>query len=400
MIIPRIHLPLIASTLAILFSCSGKQHTQELLDRAEVQTGLLLDDAYRADAIPRTVEPDGQTQWLTGKTFDWTEGFFPGTCWQFYALTGEESWREGAEALQAKFRNHTSASNHDLGFVFHCSYGAGFKLTGDPMFLEVLVEAGNTLIGRFNPTVGAIKSWDENNGWQASRGWTYPVIIDNMMNLEMLFELTDWTGDQRYREVAIAHANTTMKHHFREDYSSYHVIDYDTITGQPLNKHTAQGYAHESAWARGQAWALYGYTLCYRYTFDPVYLGMACRIADYIIQSPLIPEDKIPYWDYNAPGVPDQPRDASAAAVTASALIELDRYAEKDYYTYASEVLKVLSSDEYLAKPGTNNHFLLMHSVGSIPHGAEIDVPLNYADYYYVEALIRTLERENSKTSK
>lgn len=380
----------------LLAACAGQRETVtgERLERAERQIELLCGDALREGRNPRTVEPDGQTSWI-GKKFDWTEGFFPGTLWYMYQWTGDAVWETAARELQSTFEPHKDLSYHDLGFIFNCSYGHGFRLTGDSAMLRVMVDAGNSLAGRFDPTVGSIKSWDEDKGWQGTRGWLFPVIIDNMMNLELLFELTLLTGERRYADIAVAHANTTMKNHFRPDDSSWHVIDYDPLTGEVRGRHTAQGFADESSWARGQAWGVYGYTICYRYTHDPAYLDMACRIADYIIRYPGMPEDKVPYWDYDAPDVPDAPRDASAAAITASALIELDGYAPgHGYYDYASQVVNSLASPAYSAPVGENNHFILMHSVGSIPHNNEIDVPLNYADYYYIEALLRQLKIE------
>ncbi|WP_297086622.1 glycoside hydrolase family 88 protein [uncultured Draconibacterium sp.] len=379
-----------------VLSCTNKPDTNQNVANAEnglqkvlPQLDLLLHDAYQAEWIPRTVEENGETRFV-GKNFDWTEGFFPGTLWYVYASTNETKYKEAAEYFQNKFIEHRHlTTNHDLGFVFNDSFGAGYQLTGNEEYKQVLIDAGNSLIQRFNSTVGCIKSWDTERGWQAKRGWQFPVIIDNMMNLEMLFELSALTGDDKYKEVAISHANTTLKNHFRADNSSYHVVDYNPETGAVNVKHTAQGFAHESAWARGQAWGLYGFTVCYRYTRDANYLNQAKKIAEFYLRHQNLPTDLVPYWDFNAPQIPNEPRDASAAAIVASALIELDEYTEEDYLTPATEILKSLSSDAYLAETGTNNHFILKHSVGSIPHGAEIDKPLNYADYYYVEALTR-----------
>lgn len=385
--------------LCAVASLSCAQQNESVVDQrlsyAKEQTALLMAEALNEGCNPRTLTSKGDMHWIKTQGFDWTEGFFPGTLWYLYDWSGDKNFMNGAITTQNYFEDQTSASSHDLGFVFNCSYGAGFRITGDETMLEVLVKAGNSLIDRFTPETGTILSWDATRGWQATRGWKYPVIIDNMMNLEMLFDLTILTGSPQYREVAIAHANTTMKNHFRDDYSSYHVVDYDPETGAVRNRHTAQGYAHESAWARGQAWGLYGYVVCYRYTKDPAYLEMAENIAKYIMTSDKIPADKVPYWDYDAPEIPNAPRDASAAAVTASALIELSDYVSgKGYMEYAEDVMDSLSSDAYRAKIGENHNFILMHSVGSIPHNNEIDVPLNYADYYYVEALMRMKERE------
>ncbi|MCW3806645.1 glycoside hydrolase family 88 protein [Plebeiibacterium marinum] len=386
----------------IAFSaCSIKQTPQSTLnDRlnfASVQTSLLLKKAMASQKIPRTVTEDGHMHW-TREGFDWTEGFFPGTCWYLYEFTKDSKWKEAASHFQKKFEDHRLMPlYHDLGFVFHCSYGQGYRITGNNEYKKILIDAGNTLITRFNPKVGCIRSWDVDKGWQSKRGWEFPVIIDNMMNLEMLFELSKITGDKKYEDVAISHADVTLKNHFRPDISSYHVVDYDSITGEVRNKQTAQGYAHESEWARGQTWGLYGYTICYRYTKDIKYLKQAEKIADFIINHPSIPSDRIPYWDYDAPKIPNEPRDASAAAITASALIELDGYSDKDYLSEAKLILSNLSSAKYLAAEGENHNFILMHSVGSIPHNNEIDVPLNYADYYYVEALMRLYNLDNKE---
>jgi unsaturated chondroitin disaccharide hydrolase len=379
----------------ILASCKEKStnsmqsQIEQQIDFSAKQLSLLLEDARLEKNIPRTLTKEGDMHWIR-EDFDWTEGFYPGSSWYLYELTKQDKWKVAAEEFQNIFEEHKNYTQyHDLGFVFNCSYGNGYRLTGNEAFKDVLVTAGNSLITRFDPKVGCIKSWDVEKGWQSTRGWKYPVIIDNMMNLEMLFELSKITDDQKYADIAISHADTTLKNHFRDDYSSYHVIDYDPETGAVRNRNTAQGYAHESAWARGQAWAVYGYTVCYRYTRDERYLEHAKKIAQFIINYPGTPKDGIPYWDYNAPNIPNEPRDVSAAAVTASALIELDGYTKQSYLPAINKIMKSIATPEYTAKLGENKHFILKHSVGSIPHNHEIDVPLNYADYYYLEALVR-----------
>ncbi len=227
-----------------------------------------------------------------------------------------------------------------------------------------------------------------------------------MMNLELLFFASALTGDPTYRNAAISHADHTLKNHFRSDYSTYHVVDYDPNTGAVLHQQTNQGYADNSTWSRGQGWAIYGYTLLYRETKGSKYLEAAKKAADFYINHPNLPKDKVPYWDFNAgqegynPDVDYAnrklnyiPRDASAAALVSSALLELSTYAAgadgKRYYEFAESTLKSLSSNEYLAEKGTNGGFLLKHSTGSFPHKSEIDVPLIYADYYFLEALLR-----------
>lgn len=375
--------------ISVLHGCMSTNTTNQALKNAEVQFSLLLDTAEKSDQIPRTLDGDGQMHWANTE-FDWTEGFFPGSCWYLYEATKDQKWKNAAEHFQSLFEAHKKRTdNHDLGFVFNCSFGNGYRLTKNEKYKQVLIEAANSLSTRFNPKVGCIKSWDVDRGWQATRGWEYPVIIDNMMNLELLFKASEFTGDPKYKQIAISHANTTMKNQYRPDFSSYHVIDYDPETGAVRKKTTAQGYADESSWARGQAWGLYGFTVCYRYTKDKKYLYQAQKIANYILTYKGTPKDGIPYWDYNAPNIPNEPRDVSAAAVTVSALIELDGYTTESYKTAIDKILNSLASDEYTAKKGESQNFILKHSVGSIPHGNEIDVPLNYADYYYLEALVR-----------
>ncbi|SHF56319.1 Glycosyl Hydrolase Family 88 [Mariniphaga anaerophila] len=358
-------------------------------DRIEHQLKPLLTSALENNKIPRSISEDGSIRWI-GKGYDWTEGFWPGTCWMLYDYTKNEQWKKGAVAAQELFRHHKNLTNdHDLGFIFNNSFGKAYKVTGDETNKQVLIDAAESLSTRFNESVGCIQSWDCVDNWQSKRGWKFPVIVDNLMNLEMLFEVSQYTGNEKYKEIAIAHANITMKNHFRPDGSSYHVVDYDPETGETRSKETAQGYADESAWARGQAWGLYGYTMCYRYTKDQKYLDFAKKIADFILNHPNYPEDGVPYWDFDAPRIPDAERDASAAAIMASAMIELSAYTNGKYLDNAKHILKSLASEEYSANPGENGNFLLKHSVGSIPHGNEIDVPLNYADYYYIEALLR-----------
>ena len=371
-----------------------KDLVKERLFKSEQQLSLLLEKAEVENKNPRTLDSKGEIHW-TNANFDWTEGFFPGSCWYLYEFSEDEKWKNAAEKMQAQFESHKYlTTNHDLGFVFNCSYGNGYRLTKNDHFKQVMITAADSLISRFNPIVGCIKSWDVGKGWQSKRNWMFPVIIDNMMNLELLFEVSKFTGNEKYRDVAISHANTTMKNHYREDNSSYHVVDYNPETGEVRSKQTAQGFADNSSWARGQAWGLYGYTVCYRYTQDARYLEQAQKIAKYILEFPDMPKDLIPYWDYNAPNIPKEPRDVSAAAITASALIELDKYSEKSFMPFAEKILNALASDNYTAAIGSNQNFILKHSVGSIPHNNEIDVPLNYADYYYLEALMRYRSNE------
>ncbi len=347
---------------------------------------------------PRTVLPDGSTWYVD--VDDWCSGFFPGSLWYLGELTGDSDWNKRAAAYTETLDTVQYLTwHHDVGFMIGSSYLNGYRLAGHEQYVPVVVNAARSLATRFRPGAGVIQSWNVDKGWQSERGWACPVIIDNMMNLEILFEATRFTGDSTYYNVAVSHANTTLANHFRADNSCYHVVDYDPETGDVRKRQTAQGYADESSWARGQAWALYGYTMCYRYTGDKRYLDHAVKVCDMIFSDPSMPDDLVPYWDYDAPGIPDEPRDASAAACTASALYELSTYLpDGGYKDLADKVMTSLASPAYRAAIGTNGHFLLMHSVGSIPHGHEIDVPINYADYYFLEALLRKRRLENGQS--
>lgn len=338
---------------------------------------------------PRTTLPNGNIWYVP--VDDWCSGFFPGSLWYLGELTGNQDWsRRAADYTETLDSAQYLTWHHDVGFIIGSSYLNGYRLGGKEQYAPVVVNAAKSLATRFRPGAGVIQSWNVDKGWQSERGWACPVIIDNMMNLEIMFEATCLTGDSTFYDIAVSHANTTMAHHFRPDFSCYHVVDYDPATGDVRHRQTAQGYADESSWARGHAWALYGYTMCYRYTGDPNYIYQAIKVCDMIFNTPSMPDDLVPYWDYNAPNIPSEPRDASAAACTASALYELSTYLPgRGYKELADKVVASLSSPAYRAATGENNHFLLMHSVGSIPHGHEIDVPINYADYYYLEALLR-----------
>ena len=364
---------------------------------AQKQIGRQVEIIEASGSIlnPRTIKND-KIKYVNIE--DWTSGFFPGTIWYMYELTGDEKWK----TLGVKYTEHLDSAkyltwHHDVGFIINSSFGNAYKITNDEDYKTVIIEAAKSLSTRFRPTPGVIQSWDEDRGWQALKGWMCPVIIDNMMNLELLFTATRLTGDSIFYKMAVSHADVTMANHFRKDYSTYHVIDYDKIKGGVRNRNTAQGYADESAWARGQAWALYGFTLCYRETKDSRYLELTDKIYNNLFTHKNMPEDLVPYWDFDAPHIPNEPRDASAAAIIASALYELSTYGKTEYKATADKIIASLSSPAYRAILGTNGNFLLMHSVGSIPHGHEIDVPLNYADYYFLEALLRKKGIETGK---
>ncbi|QIA07645.1 glycoside hydrolase family protein [Draconibacterium halophilum] len=388
--------------LIIFFtSCKTPQnHNQSLSSAIDQSLELATKQSLRMaeslkdqpDKLPQTIGKDGKL--VTCNSDWWVSGFFPGVLWYLYENNPEDSLKLWAENYTLRVEDQQfTTDNHDVGFMIFCSFGNGYRITGNPKYKEVIHNASKSLITRFNPTVGCIRSWDY-APWSAK--WQYPVIIDNMMNLELLEWSAQTFNDTTFSHVARTHANTTMENHFRDDYSSYHVISYDTITGAVEKKNTAQGYSDDSAWARGQAWGLYGYTMMYRETGKESYLEQANHIADFIINHPNLPEDKIPYWDFDAPDIPNTLRDASAGAIMCSALLELSQYVAdykaKSYLNVAKIQIRTLSSDEYLANPGENANFILKHSVGHMPNRTEIDVPLTYADYYFVEALMRAKE--------
>ena len=369
----------------------------QIFSDAEKQSRLMIENIpaakkENADLVsPRTIEK-GELKLVASR--DWTSGFFPGQLWMLYEFNGKNEWKEHAKNFTSNIeREKTNAGTHDMGFKIYCSFGSGYRLTNDASYREIIIQSANTLITRFRPVVGCIRSWDHHK-----EQWGFPVIIDNMMNLELLFEATKLTGDSSFHRIAVTHANTTMKNHFRPDFSSVHVVDYDTITGKVVKRETHQGFSHESAWSRGQAWALYGYTLCYRETKDPVYLKQAENIAKFILSHPNLPKDIVPYYDFDAPGIPNEPRDASAAAITASALYELSTYSNKrrQYRSTADKILENLTNN-YRSRVGQNKGFILLHSTGSKPANSEVDVPINYADYYYLEAVLRSKKLNEKK---
>ncbi|MDO7174024.1 glycoside hydrolase family 88 protein [Mariniflexile sp. AS56] len=369
--------------------------TEQLSYFPEIKDTLNLKTSSRV--FPRTLTPSGKLQ-LVGKR-DWTSGFYPGVLWSMYNLTGELKWKEQAELYTSILESEQfNASNHDLGFKMMPSFGEGYKVTKNEKYKDVLIQSAKTLITRFDEKIGCIKSWDHNKD-----KWDFPVIIDNLMNLELLFWAWKETGDSVFYNIANTHAKTTMKHHFRNDYSSYHVVGYDMETGGVVSKNTHQGYADDSSWARGQAWALYGFTMIYRETKDPIYLTQAENVANYILNIAKLPEDYVPYWDFDVKNIEAEPRDASAAAVIASAFFELSGYSEENSKTYistANHILTSLSSEKYFNTKGANKGFLLKHSTGSKPKDSEIDVPLIYADYYYLEALLRRSKLNNQTITK
>jgi len=343
--------------------------------------------------LPRNIA-NGSSKWKYVDYNDWCSGFWPGILWELYGGTHDVKWKIAADKFTRELiplSNH-SGFDHDLGFMVFDSFGKGYMLTGDPEYKSVILKSADSLATLFNPKVGTILSWPS---MVKKMGWPHNTIIDNMMNLELLFWASKNGGGEKLYNIAVSHAETTMRNHFRPDYSAYHVVVYDTVTGKKIKGLTHQGYADNSMWARGQSWAIYGFTMCYRESKKPEFLDFAQKVADIYLKR--LPADKVPFYDFDDPAIPNAPKDASAAAVTASALLELSDYVPDkakaaNYRRQAIVMLASLSSEKYQSR--NQNSAFLLHSTGSKPAGTEIDAAIIYADYYYLEALLRLKKME------
>lgn len=382
---------LIGLACAVVFAaCAPKaSFTEEALNYCVSQTERSLEMLRPYDYMmsPRNIAP-GDSVWHQRPVCKelWTEGFWPGILWYAYERSGSEDILEAAKGYTEvlEFLSEMPAYDHDLGFVMFCSYGNGYRLTGDERYKEIILATADRLAELYNPAVGTILSWPR----EVPAFGGHNTIMDNMINLEMLFWAAENGGRPELRDIAIAHADTTMKYHFREDGSCYHVAVYDAESGEFMRGCTHQGYADDTMWARGQAWAIYGYTMCYRFTKDPLYLEHACKVTDVYLQG--LPEDMVPYWDFNDPMIPQASKDASAAAVVASALIELSGYVGGvKGQKYLDDAKAMLASLYANYRSGDINPSFLLHSTGHRPAGSEIDYSIIYADYYYIEALMR-----------
>lgn len=385
---------------------SEQDFIRENMEFAARQYGHMLQTPRSGKAVmPHSMRRDGTV--AKGTIQLWTAGFFPGSLWYLSAYLNDRALQDSALVYTRMMEpSKTYTGNHDIGFMMYCSYGNALRFAPQPEYKDILIQSAQSLCTRFRPKAGIIQSWNGFRSWHGDKVYDCPVIIDNMMNLELLFYASKATGDDKYRDIAIQHAENTLKNHVRKDYSCYHIVYYDKATGAPIKGETSQGYADNSAWARGQAWAIYGFTMCYRETRDKRFLKAARRLADFYLNHPNLPSDGIPWWDFNAYQPGFEPgknsgariattnyRDASAAACTASALLELSTYcsgkAGQRYLDAARHILHTLGSPVYRAKEGENANFVLMHSTGALPQRSEIDVPLTYADYYFIEALYR-----------
>lgn len=377
--------------LVLLSSCGQRSMdfvVDKALGRAHYQAlGMAKLLKNEVDSLPRTY--NGRL--VKSSSHWWTSGFFPGVLWLLYEATNDDSLKYYAEVYSDRLAGQQyTTDNHDVGFILNCSFGSGYRLTKNPQYAQILLNGAKSLSTRYNDKVGLIRSWDNQRD-----KWKYPVIIDNMMNLELLEWAAHYSHNKHFDDIARSHADKTMKNHFRSNYSSFHVVSYDPETGLVEKRNTHQGYSDASAWARGQAWGLYGYTMMYRETQDSKYLNQACNIARFIMNNKHLPADGIPYWDFDDPAIPHTNRDASAGAIMASAFIELSSYCKSQptfadsCMNLAEKQIRTLSSKKYLSPKGENGYFILKHSVGNKPMNSEVDVPLTYTDYYYVEALLR-----------
>ena len=403
---------LIFSLLLMCIPCllhaqdSEKDFIKENMEFAARQYRLMLKTPTDGKAVmPHSMKKDGTVS--KGGIHMWTSGFFPGSLWYLSDYLNDASLKDSALVYTQKMEPIKDfTANHDIGFMMYCSYGNANRFSPQAAYKDILVKSAQSLCTRFRPKAGVIQSWNSFRSWHGDKVYDFPVIIDNMMNLELLFYASRVTGDPSFKDIAISHAENTMKNQVRQDYSCYHIIYYDKESGKPIKGETSQGYSDNSTWSRGQAWGIYGFTMCYRETKDTRFLNTAKKMADFYLDHPNLPSDQIAWWDFNAyqpgytPGIRSNAnkvtvnyRDASAAACTASALLELSTYvSEKEsrkYLNGARTILHSLASPVYRAAEGKNAYFILMHCTGALPQNSEIDVPLTYADYYFLEALHR-----------
>lgn len=405
-----IYISLILLCFMICVSCNKaikKEQINESTSDIEFDLNLSIKDCETQLAIsvpkltdlskhPRLIETD-EKEWkeIPNGKLVWTLGFYPGILWYMYDVTKDEKWKlEAIKRTEALEEYQHVVEHHDIGFMMFPSYGNGLLIGNKNEYKDILLSSAKSLSTRYNPNVGTIKSWSNimHPRWQQ-----HITIIDNMLNLELLYWATKNGGSSEYYDMATKHAETTMKNHFRDDFTSWHVIEYDSITGNVLNNHTKQGSHDDSRWSRGQAWGIYGYTMVYRETQDKKFLEFAQKLTDKYLS--LLPDDLIPYWDFDAPNIPEEEKDASAATIVASGLLELSTYVENEndrerYYNAALKMLASLSSEKY-SGVGKTDSFLL-HSTGAKSLGHEIDVALIYADYYYIEALSRLKKMKES----
>jgi len=402
-------------TILVVVANSCKNNVKKCEDESEKAVSFLLDDKKIDELFDKTVIhvnnawPEVKEKSLLPRSMergyrkisDWTSGFYPGCLWMAYEYGKDEAILEKAKyATELLEEEKYNTKDHDIGFRIYCSYGRAFDATKNPEYKAVIIQAAESAIARFDPKVGVIMSWNPKGNGFKTRNWQYPVIIDNMMNLELLFAAAKFTGDKKYYDIAVKHADKTMEYQYRDDFSCSHVVDYDSITGVFRRKDWNNGNNDPvtAAWSRGQSWGLYGYTLMYRETGDKKYLKHAENISSFILNHPNMPKDMVPIWDYSGAKI-SKMRDASAAAILASGLFELSELSKENgskYFKEGKKIIESLSSPKYFAEPGTNGNFLIKHATGNYLRDSEKDGTLIYADYYFLEALLRYKRLKNT----
>lgn len=372
---------------------TSKISIDEILDQNVSKTKETLGTLSEINNFPRNI-PNGKTAWEFVDVKDWCSGFWPGVLWYAYEYSGDEYIKQEAERFTQPIKTiaYSPAQDHDIGFMVYCSYGNAYRLTGNEEYKKILLSAADTLATLYNPNVGSIHSWP------MKEQYPHNTIIDNMMNLELLFWAAKNGGNKRLYDIANSHAKVTMKYIVRPDNAVYHLGEFDDKTGAFIKGHAHQGYADESMWARGQSWGIYGFAISYRETGNKEFLETSIRLADHFLER--LPEDGIPFWDFDDPKIPNAPKDASAAAVAACGMLELYNLVNNEklkdkYLMAATKFVNILSSEKYLS--GDKNQAILLHSTGHHPKNSEIDVPIIYADYYYMEALLRLKKIEGGK---
>ena len=345
-----------------------------------------VDEVRDTTLFPTYATP--QLTWKLIKADDWTSGFYPGCLWYAFEMSKDPQFEHWARQWTASLENEKiNGETHDLGFKFMCAFGNGLRMGKGPVYSkyqDIILTAANTLSKLYNPKLGCLRSnWDK-----LTIENSFPVIIDIMMNLELLFWASENGGPSYFADYARSHAITTCRDFVRPDGGTYHIVRYDKNTGKIINKGTIQGAGDETTWSRGHAWGQYGMVVAYRYTKEKQFLDMAMQLADYFLRN--LPEDHVSAWDFQSD---IKYRDVSATCIVTSALFEMVNYIENDslkkhYQKEAEAMLISLCSPPYFTA-GLKTNCLLDHSTHHLPINSNVDVPAIFADYYFLEALVR-----------
>lgn len=317
----------------------------------------------------------------------WTSGFWPGLLWLMYDVSGKEAFKNAAWDWDAKlercFSEHPISLHHDVGFQFLPTAVIKYELTGDKEGLRIGLKAANYLAGRFNVEGGFIRAWEGDK----AIGW---AIVDCMMNIPLLFWASRTTGDPRYKQIAMRHADTFLKYAIRDDGSVAHILSFDPETGEFIEQLGGQGLSATSSWSRGNAWALHGLAVAYRCTGELRYLNAAKRVSHYFIAS--LPDDHVPHWDFRAHPIEAEERDTSAGSIAASGLLELAALVPEDerrIYAGAAERMLLSLAERYATWDRPEHGAILVEGTGNKPAGSNINVSLIYGDYYFAEAFAK-----------